>query len=87
MQDRGGVLWVGTYVGANSWNYLSDAFTYFMYRRLVSLPSLTMPNLIAGDPIVPEFLQDEATPEAIARAMGWAAWKNLNSTSRPASAK
>jgi ligand-binding sensor domain-containing protein len=28
-QDRGGVLWVGTYFGLNKWNYLSDAFTYF----------------------------------------------------------
>jgi lipid-A-disaccharide synthase len=38
-------------------------------RRLVRLPSLTMPNLIAGGPVVPEFLQEDAVPERIAQAL------------------
>jgi lipid-A-disaccharide synthase len=38
-------------------------------RRLVRLPSWTLPNLIAGAPIVPEFLQDQAQPERIAEAL------------------
>jgi lipid-A-disaccharide synthase len=38
-------------------------------RRLVHLPSLTMPNLIAGGPVVPEFLQEDAVPERIAQAL------------------
>jgi lipid-A-disaccharide synthase len=38
-------------------------------RRVVNLPSFTMPNLIAGAPIVPEFLQEQARPERIAQAL------------------
>jgi lipid-A-disaccharide synthase len=37
--------------------------------RLVRLPSWTLPNLIAGAPIVPEFLQGQAHPERIAQAL------------------
>ncbi len=38
-------------------------------RRVVRLPSLTMPNLVAGEPIVPEFLQEQARPDRIAAAL------------------
>ena len=38
-------------------------------RRIISVPSFTMVNLIAGAPIVPEFLQEQARPERIARAL------------------
>ena len=38
-------------------------------RRLVKLPSWTLPNLLAGGPIVPEFLQEQARPERIADAL------------------
>jgi lipid-A-disaccharide synthase len=43
--------------------------TAWILRRLVRVDTLTMPNLIAGEPIVPEFLQNEARPEAIADAL------------------
>ena len=43
--------------------------TAFLMRRLVKVPSFTMPNLIAGDTVIPEFLQEEAQPEAIAEAL------------------
>lgn len=36
-------------------------------RRLVKLPSVILPNLIVGRNIVPEFIQDDATPEALSR--------------------
>ena len=36
-------------------------------RRLVKLPSVILPNLILGRNIVPEFIQDDATPEALSR--------------------
>jgi len=36
-------------------------------RRLVKLPSVILPNLIVGRNIVPEFIQEEATPEALSR--------------------
>ena len=47
----------------------TNRFTAWIVRRLVRVDSLTMPNLIAGEPIVPEFLQDGAQPEAIAEAV------------------
>jgi lipid-A-disaccharide synthase len=38
-------------------------------RRLVKVDFWGMPNLIAGEPIVPEFLQERADPPAIAEAV------------------
>ena len=38
-------------------------------RRLVDVPAWAMPNLIAGERIVPEFLQQEAQPERVAQAL------------------
>lgn len=43
--------------------------TAFAMRHLVRVPSFTMPNLIAGFPVVPEFLQENAVPERIAQAL------------------
>ncbi|MCP5057403.1 MAG: lipid-A-disaccharide synthase [bacterium] len=43
--------------------------TAFLMRRLVKVPSFTMPNLIAGETVIPEFLQEEAEPEPIAEAL------------------
>lgn len=38
-------------------------------RRLIKLPSVILPNLIIGDNVVPEFIQDEASPQALAAAL------------------
>lgn len=43
--------------------------TAFLMRRLVKVPSFTMPNLIAGGTVIPEFLQQEALPDPIAEAL------------------
>jgi lipid-A-disaccharide synthase len=43
--------------------------TWQIARRLVRVPWVTLPNLIARAPVVPEFLQDEARPEALADAL------------------
>jgi lipid-A-disaccharide synthase len=43
--------------------------TAFVARRVVRVPSFTMPNLIAGAPVVPEFLQERAQPGPIAEAL------------------
>jgi lipid-A-disaccharide synthase len=43
--------------------------TAWILRRAVRVDSLTMPNLIAGEPIVPEFLQQEAMPGRLAAAV------------------
>ena len=46
-----------------------NRFTAFLIRRLVHVASYTMPNLIAGRAIVPEFLQEDADPARIADAL------------------
>jgi len=43
--------------------------TAAVIRRVVKVPSFTMPNLIAGAPVVPEFLQERAIPERVAAAL------------------
>jgi len=47
--------------------YRLSPLTYQLGRRLVSVPSIGMVNLIAGEPIVPELIQDAFTPESAAR--------------------
>jgi lipid-A-disaccharide synthase len=47
----------------------ANPLTAWILRRLVRVDSLTMPNLIAGEAIVPEFLQEEARPEVVAEAL------------------
>jgi lipid-A-disaccharide synthase len=43
--------------------------TYFAARLLMRTPFLGMPNVLAGREIVPEFLQHEARPKAIAESV------------------
>jgi lipid-A-disaccharide synthase len=40
--------------------------TWFVARWLVRVPFAGLPNLIAGEAVVPELLQHQATPDAIA---------------------
>ena len=47
----------------------SSRFTAFVVRRLIKVEFLAMPNLIAGEAVVPEFLQEDADPERIADAI------------------
>ena len=49
--------------------YQTSPFTYFIGRRLVTVPYLSMPNLLASQPVFPEFVQDDATPESLANAV------------------
>jgi lipid-A-disaccharide synthase len=48
--------------------YKTSRFTYEIARRIVTVKSLTMPNLLAGETVYPEFVQGDATPENISRA-------------------
>jgi lipid-A-disaccharide synthase len=48
--------------------YKTSWLTYQIARRIVTVKSLTMPNLLAGEPVFPEFIQNEATPENLSRA-------------------
>jgi lipid-A-disaccharide synthase len=47
--------------------YRVSPLTYQLGRRLVSVDAIGMVNLIAGEKIVPELIQDAFTPEAVAR--------------------
>jgi lipid-A-disaccharide synthase len=47
--------------------YRVSPLTYQLGRRLVSVRSIGMVNLIAGEQIVPELIQDAFTPDAVAR--------------------
>lgn len=42
--------------------------TYWLAKRLVRVPNVAMPNLLAGEEVFPEFIQAAATPESLARA-------------------
>jgi lipid-A-disaccharide synthase len=47
--------------------YRVSGFTYFIGRLLVDVDHIAMANIIAGKTIVPELIQDDATPERIAK--------------------
>jgi lipid-A-disaccharide synthase len=47
----------------------SSWLTAFLLRRLVRVDYLAMPNLIAGEEVVPELLQERAEPERVADAV------------------
>jgi len=48
--------------------YKTSWLTYQIARRIVTVKSLTMPNLLASAEVYPEFVQDAATPENLAGA-------------------
>jgi lipid-A-disaccharide synthase len=48
--------------------YKTSWSTYQIGKRLIKIKSLTMPNVLAGEEVFPEFIQDAATPENISRA-------------------
>lgn len=49
--------------------YRTSPLTAAIASRVVEVDHIGLPNLLAGDRIVPEFVQDEATPEALADAL------------------
>lgn len=46
--------------------YKMAPLTYAIGKRIVKVDYISLPNLLADKPLVPELIQDEATPEAIA---------------------
>lgn len=48
--------------------YKVNPITFWIGRKLVKLPYIGMVNVIAGEKVVPEFLQDMARPDALAEA-------------------
>lgn len=48
--------------------YRMPRVSYWIMRRMGYLPYVGLPNILAGEFVVPEFLQDDATPENLAQA-------------------
>ncbi|MFB4390932.1 MULTISPECIES: lipid-A-disaccharide synthase [unclassified Pseudomonas] len=49
--------------------YRLAGLTYWILKRMVKSPYVSLPNLLAQRVLVPELLQDAATPEALARTL------------------
>lgn len=49
--------------------YRQSPITWALMRQMVYLPYVGMPNILAGERLVPELLQDEATPANLAGAL------------------
>lgn len=49
--------------------YRLSRLTYQIARHVVKVPFIGLPNLLAKQKIVPEFIQDEATPDKLALAL------------------
>jgi lipid-A-disaccharide synthase len=50
--------------------YRAHPLTYLLARRLVKVPHIALANLVVGERVVPELLQDGVTGERLARALG-----------------
>ncbi len=48
--------------------YKLSRLEYEIGRRIVKVPFIAMPNLLAGESVCPEFIQDQATPQHLADA-------------------
>lgn len=52
--------------------YRLSALTWALARRLVKIPFISLPNLLAGRELVPELLQDQVTaPQVSAEVLAW----------------
>jgi lipid-A-disaccharide synthase len=49
--------------------YKKDALSYWIISRMLTVDHVSLPNLLAGAEVVPELIQDAATPEAVSKAI------------------
>jgi lipid-A-disaccharide synthase len=49
--------------------YRQSPITWALQRRMLYLPYIGLPNILAGEQLVPEFVQQKATPGALAEAL------------------
>jgi len=49
--------------------YRTHPVTYLLAKRLVKVPHVALANLVAGERVVPEILQNEATPERLSELL------------------
>ena len=52
--------------------YRMAPLTYHIIRRMISIPRIALPNILAADSLVPELIQGALTPQRICAALG--AW-------------
>jgi lipid-A-disaccharide synthase len=50
--------------------YRVPGLTYWLMKRKALLPYVGLPNILAGEFVVPELLQEDATPANLAQALG-----------------
>lgn len=50
--------------------YRTSATTYRIGKYLARVSCIGLPNIVAGETVVPELIQDDARPEAMARELG-----------------
>jgi lipid-A-disaccharide synthase len=61
--------------------YRQSPITWALMRSMLYLPYVGMPNILAGERLVPELLQDEANPGALAAAL-LALWRDAAARER-----
>jgi len=49
--------------------YRVAPMSYRIAKRLIRVPHIGLPNILCGEPVAPEFLQADATPENLAQAV------------------
>jgi lipid-A-disaccharide synthase len=49
--------------------YRQSPVTWALMKRMLYLPFIGMPNILAGEPLVPEFVQEKAIPGRLAEAL------------------
>lgn len=49
--------------------YKVSPLTYHIGKRLIKVPHISLVNLVAGEEVIPELIQDDADPEPLAQAL------------------
>ncbi len=49
--------------------YIMHPLSFFIANRMLTVPYVSLPNHLAGRQVVPEFLQQSATPQSLGKAM------------------
>lgn len=53
--------------------YRVSGFSYFIFKRLLTINRFSLPNLLADENLVPELMQQDCTPEKLAESV----WRQL----------
>ena len=49
--------------------YKLSPITYWIAKHMVKVENVSLPNLLAGETLAPEFIQHDATPENLCNAV------------------